>query len=197
MKTILITSKFDNDRHNYLSNVIDFSLIKYFEKMRYKILILPNSRLSPDLILKVNPSKVILSGGGNIYSKKDYEIRRIELEDRLIRFCIKQDIPLLGICRGMQKICNFFNIKISRIKNHVNVNHKIYLKNNKYIIRKSYHEFGITKKNIKNKFKILGYSNDGNIELISHKSKQIYGMMWHPERQSFREFKKDISLIKF
>ena len=46
----------------------------------------------------------------------------------------------------------------------------------------SFHEYGSIKTN-KN-FITLAISNDGIIEAVKHIDREIYGIMWHPEREN-------------
>ena len=118
------------------------------------------------------------------------------MEFKLIKFALEKKIPLLGICRGMQSLCKFFNVKIKKIKGHVKKQHKIFL-NEKVLLRNSFHNYGVYSKDLDPRFKILGRAKDNSIEFINLKKTKIYGMMWHPERQDFSKFKQDLSLINF
>ena len=60
----------------------------------------------------IKPYGVVLSGGSDIGKNKI----RDESEKFLIKFAIKNRIPLIGICRGMQLIGNFFNSKLIKVK---------------------------------------------------------------------------------
>ena len=131
MGLILVTSKFENDKYNYYSNLVDSKLIEYLKQNNHDILIMPNYIPSKNLFKKIKFSKIILTGGGDIFSKNLKEKKRIYVENFLISYAIKNDIPLLGICRGMQQICKYFKIKISKVKNHVKKNHEIYYKEKK------------------------------------------------------------------
>ena len=61
-------------------------------------------------------------GGTNIYNARD------EVELKLIKFCLKNKIPVIGICRGFQLIASYLGAEIDRIDNHINTVHEIKLK---------------------------------------------------------------------
>ena len=55
----------------------------------------------------------------------DWKIE-IPVEKKLIKYSLKKNIPLLGICRGMQMIAKVYNIKLSKMKGHVGVKHYVF-----------------------------------------------------------------------
>ena len=63
--------------------------------------------------------------------------------------------------------------------------HKIFFKNkifNKKIKTvNSFHKFGIPIKKMSNQFEVIALDKDDNVKIFKHK-KNIYGFMWHPER---------------
>lgn len=198
MSVTLITSKYGEDKYKYRSNILDTRLIQYFNNFyRAQSLIIPIQRTEFLDLNKIRISRIIISGGLDIKSRKVDDILRLRLEKFLIKYAIKKNIPLLGICSGMQVICNLYNIKISKIKKHVCRKHRIIINSKKNIIRNSFHNYGILKKDLKSNFKILGLANDSSVEAVKMKKNKIYGIMWHPERQGFELFKSDMKLLNF
>jgi len=128
----------------------------------------------------LSATAIVLSGGNDIgqYSSRD------ETESILLRWAEKNQIPVLGICRGMQFMVKWYGGKLVETDNHVGVRHRL-----KKIIDEeelphevnSYHNFGL--RNCPEKFNILAMTDDGFIEAISHKSLPWEGWMWHPERE--------------
>ena len=96
----------------------------------------------------------------------------------------------------MQQICSFLKIKISKKRGHVKKINSIYLQK-KVIKRKCYHNYVVYKSDVGKNVKILGMAKDDTVELIKIKNKKIYGMMWHPDRHSYKDFKNDLKLINF
>ena len=68
-----------------------------------------------------NSKGVLLTGGDNF---GDFQ-NRDQTEFFLIKYAIKKNIPILGICRGMQIIAKFFGKNTRKIKGHVRTKHKI------------------------------------------------------------------------
>ena len=50
---------------------------------------------------------------------------------------------------------------------------------------------------MKNKLKIIAIDKDNNVEIFKHKKKNIYGFMWHPERNNtYKDLNKIINRLK-
>lgn len=125
----------------------------------------------------------IICQGGDDYNDFDLEV---------IKYCYDNNIPLLGICLGMQTMSILFNGKLEDLNNlnhkskekyvhNVNINKdsKLYqiLKSDKIMVN-SRHKSYITKTDLK----ISAISEDGIIEAIEDSSKKFFiGVQWHPE----------------
>lgn len=186
---ILITSNFKKYYRTYI-DFVDHYWINYFEKRNYVFYQLPNSKkISKKILETINNIDIIILPGGNDLIKKDkYSNIRLNVEQNTISYGLKKNIPILGVCRGMQVINNFFGGEIYKINGHMKKNHNIYMKTNifgktKYLVN-SYHNYGINYISKSKKFYTLADDKDNNIEMFKHKKKSIYGVMWHPERNN-------------
>lgn len=131
---------------------------------------------------------IIMPGGSRMYNYDEY----------ILKYAIDKDIPVLGICLGMQLLANIDNQTYCLETNETEVNHKQPKK--KYIhkvkiLDNTMLSTIITKKEIKvnsnhgfhvskvNEFKISAYSEDGLIEAIEMPNKRfVVGVQWHPEK---------------
>ena len=120
---------------------------------------------------------IICQGGDDFF---DYDLK-------VIKYCYDSDIPLLGICLGMQTMGYLFKGKIENILNHyegfhevtIDNNSKLYkiLKTNKLLVN-TRHKSVLKKTDLA----ISAYSSDGFIEAIEDKTKKFFiGIQWHPE----------------
>ncbi len=206
MKKILVSQRVDYfHKNNEKRNSLDQRWTTFLLKCNLYPIFLSNDKKYIEYFVKNEKFKGILLTGGNNISKvshlDNYE-ERDQLEKFLIDYAIKHDIPILGVCRGMQMIQDYFGVKLKKIKGHNKGKHKIIFEKNKlfsintsknFKYFPSYHNYGT---NIDNdKFKKIAYSSDNIIEAIQHKKFKIYCQMWHPERNS-RILDFDIKIFK-
>ena len=163
-------------------------------------IILPNNSelFKSKAIDSLNLNGVILSGG-EFQENNDNNIglkNRNEFENNLIKHCIDNKIPIIGVCRGMQILNNFFGGKLEKIDNHVGKYHEINNLSNLPISNKvnSYHEFKLNRNELPENFEIIATDLDGEIESILDKKNNLLGIMWHPERNDPID-KNDIKLF--
>ena len=151
---------------------------------------------------QINLCDGILMPGGHVMHEYDKYI---------CDYCNKNDIPLLGICMGMQVMCNYNNdnenIKVDNhyedalYKHDVNINKDSIL----YSILKeeninvnSFHRYKVSNSG---SYKISA-SKDDVIEAVEKEGKFNIGLQWHPEKNydidinSKKIFKKFINACK-
>jgi N5-(cytidine 5'-diphosphoramidyl)-L-glutamine hydrolase len=157
------------------------------EKLGFSPLLIPNAISNiPEFLDEMKISGLILSGGDNIGD----DIIRDKTENDILNYAISHNVPLIGVCRGMQIINSFFGGKTQFLNNtnHVNKSHTVNINNhfsfqNNTIEVNSFHHNVIDKLNLgKNLSSFAISKNDNTIEGLIHNELSIIGVMWHPER---------------
>ena len=126
----------------------------------------------------------------------------VKTEIKIIDYSTRNNIPILGVCRGMQLINEFFNgknIKSDNL-NHVGKYHHVKVKNSNFkdmlgekLEVNSFHNNLIKKEDVGQELEIFAESEeDSTIEGYFHKIHPIIGVMWHPERDQEQEYQSKI-----
>lgn len=187
MKNLLINPKISIDiKRKEVNDQIDHALINWLIKNSYNPIVISNKSLMLSkkklyLFLKsLNIKGIILSGGNDVEKKT----LRYKFQVYLVNFALKNKIPILGICQGMQMMGIKFGSKLVKVKNHIRKNHKLINLSKEEFPKEtnSYHQYSL--KNCPKNFFITTKSSDGNIESIKHKVLPWEGWMWHPERDN-------------
>lgn len=150
-------------------------------------LFLPNRRsLAEKMLQKIPPDGILLSGGNDIGEAPE----RDETERFLLQYSLENQIPLLGVCRGMQMILDFFGTPLQRVTNHVRIQHPL---SNGDVVN-SFHGWGAVE--CRPPLVPLAWSGDKILEAVTHEEYTlVQGIMWHPERyHPLRE--RDIALLR-
>jgi len=184
MKTVLISQRLSKNKYGSYEDSLEHAYIEYFTDKGFFVLSVPNTSTSSLKRRIQEASLIVLSGGG----KADLYDKRGMVESYLIREALKKQIPILGICRGMQFLNLYFGGTIKRVKGHIG-NHEImvtslFSKGEREGVVNSYHDYGIYSENLASSLDFFALSEDGVIEGIYHKHEKIIGVQWHPERKS-------------
>ncbi|MEJ6396452.1 gamma-glutamyl-gamma-aminobutyrate hydrolase family protein [Yoonia sp. 208BN28-4] len=121
-----------------------------------------------------NITAVVLSGGGDIGA----DAARDDMEAALVAHAAVQNLPLLGICRGMQMLAHIAGTACQMIDGHVATRHTLNGMGDRTV--NSFHNLALM--NAPDGYRILAKTPDGAIEAIRHNTRSWEGWMWHPER---------------
>ena len=158
-------------------------------------LVYPYNKIGSQFLANKNLSGIILSGGPN--SVKDKKSPKLEKK------ILSLNIPILGICYGLQLLCNEFRGKIgqssSREYGHSLINHNKKSELFKGIKKTSqvWMSHGDHIKKEPNGFVITSFSNKNVISSIENKKKMIFGLQFHPEVYHSLDGKKILSNFLF
>lgn len=143
------------------------------------ILISNREKTAMDLLAAVPISGILLTGGNDLIRYGGDASERDHTERRLLSYACKKNIPLLGVCRGMQVIQNYFGVELEKVRGHIQKKQTIFIKDQQREVN-SYHNWGTSSN--RSPLKIWARAEDGIVKAIRHEEKSIMGIMWHPER---------------
>ena len=171
---------------------LDQKWFKLSNKLNFNLIQIPNSHDDIKLWLKeIGIKGFILSGGNDLgivnkplNSNKDRDLT----EFIILNLAEEENLPVLGICRGIQMINHYFGGKLVPLEGHINTIHllKMQLSDSSIVERyvNSFHRWGINNSSLAKNLIPFAWDKDHNIEGIMHNELNWKGIMWHPERMS-------------
>ena len=181
LKFVAVSQRVDYFKgRNEVRDSIDMNLSNFLLTNGLCPIMISNNLICHNVLEKVlcsfNIGGIVLSGGNSIGEFKE----RDDTELFLLNFAEKRQLPLLGICRGMQIMAIREGVNLKSIVGHVKSKHQITGEINGVV--NSFHNFSIEE--CPDNYNVSALSEDGCIEAIKHKTLSWEGWMWHPERES-------------
>ena len=173
-----------------LRDALDQRLVQWLVSVGFLPVVVPNTLSGTDhpseptlenWLQIVQPVALVLSGGNDIgeYPARD------ATERYLLTWAEKKQIPVLGICRGLQMMAVWAGIDLVKKEGHVGSRHQLVVPDRKVewpANVNSYHDWGLS--SCPDGFEIAARAEDGSIEAIKHITLPWEGWMWHPEREA-------------
>ncbi len=193
-------------KYYVLEDSIEHDYIDYFLRLGFKPFLFANRADIKHYFDNIHIDGVVLTGGIDIGESYDMSGIRDITESKLLKYCINNNIPVLGICRGLQMINLFFEGSITKnISGHVRCNHSVRCVNplfkNTYtpdLMVNSYHNHGVFPNNLSPDLEIVFQNTEDNlIEGIRHRQYPIFAIQWHPERNEVPNEIIDSLILKF
>lgn len=180
----------------------------FLDRLNISPIYIPNNLSSPEnFIADSDVIGLMLTGGENpnaniIRCAGNSDLMRLDArgcrdwtESRLLTYATLRQLPVLGVCRGLEVINLFFggfveaDIEEKIAERHVAISHTIYFKES-WLGREvgapvdvnSFHSQGVSVSGLAPSLSALAQSAGGCVEAIKHKNLPIVGVQWHPER---------------
>ena len=188
--------------HNYKEKVliIDFgSQVTKLIARRVRELGVYSEIITPKNLIRFkkfnNVKGLILSGGPSSVTANTFQ--------SVPRDIFKKNIPILGICYGLQLITKIFGGKIKSSKKKREFGRAVLYKKNSSLLIKNFlnnkrfvwmsHQDAVIK--LPKKFKLVASTKESKLTIIENTKNQIYGVQFHPEvthtdkgKQLFKNF---------
>ena len=171
--TLLVIDNYDSFTYN---------LVQYFGDLGQNCLVFRNDKISIDEVFSLKPGGIIISPGPS-----DPDHAGICLN--LVKAASENDIPLLGVCLGHQTIGQVFGGKVIRAPSPLHGKTSDITHNgtglfadipSPYTIAR-YHSLIVERESLPDCLEITAETDDGLIMGLSHKTKPVHGIQFHPE----------------
>lgn len=156
----------------------------------FEPILLPN-RL-PDataFVERLDVDALVLTGGsdvGGLPGATGVAPERDAVERELVAAAAAGDLPVFGVCRGLQLLNLHFGGQVRPVDGHVDVTHEVDVGAveafGESVTVNSYHSYGFDRSETAPPFSTVGTAPDDTVEVAVHDSLPIRGVMWHPER---------------
>lgn len=190
MKKLLVTKRVDiTASYQERRDAIDQNWSAFMMSCGFLPIYASNSLEHVQLLLQeFDFAGMVLTGGNDLEKYGGLAPERDHIERYLIEHAITAHLPLIGICRGMQLIQDYFGVPLKQIENHVNTDIALQTHAQSQYVDilskiekvKAYHHWGTTL-SIPELF-VTAQSEKGIVMAIEHTQHPIFGQMWHPER---------------
>jgi len=142
--------------------------------------LLPNAREAALALCEATGiAGLVLTGGNDLVELGGDAPERDAVEYTLLEWAEQRNLPVLGVCRGMQVIQRRFAIPLRRVEGHVAPSQLIQIDGEAREVN-SYHHFGAL--DSRPPLEVWAVAGDGVVKAIRHSALPITGIMWHPER---------------
>ena len=188
MKRVVVSQRVDVvEKYDERRDALDQRWTGLLAKCGFAALPAPNQpAVAADLADDPAVAGILLTGGNDLAKYGGNAPERDATDRRLIEFALQKNLPLLGVCRGMQSVQDHFGIPLARVEGHVCASQEIAIDGRRTTVN-SYHCFGSRSSSAE--LEVWAVSDDGVVKAVRHTHRKVLCVMWHPER--FAAFRED------
>lgn len=158
-----------------------FNLVHYAEEMGAETHVIRNDDKSVNEILAMAPQAILLSPGPKTPKEAGVCVPLLQQAPK--------DLPILGICLGMQSMGDAFGGKVIRAKDIMHgktspVEHDdtgIFAGLPSPFTATRYHSLAVERESLPDCLHANAWTADGEIMGVYHKTQPIHGLQFHPE----------------
>ncbi len=159
-----------------------YNLYQLIGSLDADIKVVRNDVLTPEDILAMNPSSLIISPGPGRPEDAGICVEAVQK--------LTGKIPILGVCLGHQAICKAFGAEVSYAKElmhgkqslaKLDTSSAIFAGCPATIPVARYHSLAALRETLPETLKVTAETEDGEVMAVEHVSLPVYGLQFHPE----------------
>ena len=192
----LITQREGHNMYGKSTDVLEAAYVEFYESLGVRLLPVSNFTRNLDEVVDEQFDFLIVTGGGTLHPRHyiephnaELQPRRDAVEERLIMYCVQNNIPIIGVCRGMQHLNALFGGKISysarfKIPRPRGTYHMArVVGTDRYVKINNFHSDCVYVENLSTMFyPIVVDEENGSVEAFVSPNMSILAFQWHPER---------------
>lgn len=193
----LITQREGVNAYGDPTDILEAGYVRFYELMGFIPKAVSNHTKNFEKLFEDKIDLLIVVGGGSLEPKwydrphnDEIQPHRDKTEEKVIRYCIAHEIPIIATCRGMQYINVLFGGKLSYhpdlpVKRPRGTDHKVkLLKEDRYITVNNFHQDIIFEGCLAPCFEPLAIDEENHvIEAYGSEKMKLLALQWHPERE--------------
>ncbi len=133
----------------------------------------------------------VFTGGGDLVQAGGNQPERDLTEQALLALAVREGLPVLGVCRGMELIASALGARLRPVAGHVATRHTITSGEGERVVN-SYHDLAVDL--LPAELEATAWCGDV-VEAVRHRNARVEGIMWHPEREPVHD-PQDLLLVR-
>ncbi len=192
----LITQRESVNAYGYPTDVQEAAYMRFCELLGFIPKPVSNYTKNVEMLFDKKRDLLIVSGGGALPSSfydhphdETLQPNRDRIEEKLIRYCVIHEIPVIAVCRGMQYLNVLFGGKLHyhpklKVERPRQLDHPVTLvKEKRTIYINNFHEDVIYTDDLAPCFEPLAIDPENDVvEAFYSDDMKILALQWHPER---------------
>ena len=193
----LITQREGVNQYGDPTDVLEAAYIRFYELLGFIPQPASNHVKNVGKLFERQCDLLIVAGGGALPVKyydrphnEELQPYRDVMEEKLIKHCIGEGIPIIATCRGMQYMNVLFGGKLLyhpelKVERPRSVDHEVYLvEEDRTIWVNNFHKDVIPIDGLASCFKPLAIDRENQtIEAFGSDEMKVLALQWHPERK--------------